>query len=277
MPEATVWGEKRARAQFSEQEEISVLLNLGCSLSQARVYYELIQIGSATISSISKATGIYRENVYKIINSMIEKGLVEKEIDNPTKYHTLPPEEVLPMLINRKQEQISQVKREAQRVIKKLHEKAGYKTVTECQGQFMVISGRNSIIDRVKKTLDKAQISIETITTQKRFSQAIVEFAEAYENALRRGVKIRLATEKHIPEKRALKIIGRLKKNPDFQVRYFSQPIPAIAALFDGKETHISLSRSAQLFDAEGLWSNNSCVVAVAKAYFEEKWAQSCQ
>jgi sugar-specific transcriptional regulator TrmB len=180
------------------------------------------------------------------------------------------------MLLNQKQAQISQLKLESQSVIKSLCKKARYKTSLEKpSSQFIVISGRAIIIERIKKTVNTTQISIDTVTTQKRFSQAIIEFAENYEKALKRGVKIRLATEKHVPEKDTIAILGKLMKNPDFEVKFFSQPLPAIVALFDKKEVHVSLSATAQLSDMEGLWSNNSCFVALAEAYFEEKWTNS--
>ncbi len=262
--------------QSFEQEEIRVLVNLGCSTSQARVYLALNQIGTATIKSISKNSGIHRENLYKIINSMIERGLVEKEIDSTIKYHTVPPEKALHMLVTNKQEQISQLKGEVQTIVDKLERRTNCKNGIESQSsQFMVVSGRNLIIDRLKKTLSNTQVSLVTITTQKRFSQAIVEFAEGYDQALMRGVKIRLATEKHIPDKATSKNLSRLSKNPNFQVRYFSESLPTIAAVFDGKEAHVCLSISAQLSGAEGLWSNNSCFVSMAESYFEEKWAKS--
>ncbi|MCW4029781.1 MAG: hypothetical protein NWE92_09085 [Candidatus Bathyarchaeota archaeon] len=260
----------------SDQEEIDILVNLGCSFSQSRVYLALIQNGSSTIGSIAKVTGIHRENLYKIIHSLIQKGLVEQEVDSPSKYYALPPDEVLTMLINRRQTQISQLKIQSEAVVEKLRKKRLQNAVGENENaHFIVVSGKDIVIERLKKVLDKTQISVDTVTTQLRFSQAIIEFAEGYRQALKRGVKIRLATEKYVPEKEALEILKELTKNPDFQVKCFPNPLQAIAAIFDKKEAHVSISVTANLSGAAGLWSNNSCFTAIAQAYFEEKWRNS--
>jgi sugar-specific transcriptional regulator TrmB len=259
-----------------EEGEVKVLMNLGCSLSQARVYLAMIQIGTASIASISKASGIHRENLYEIITSMIEKGLVEKEAGVPAKYRIVPPEEALPVLVTRKLTQFSQLETEVQRIIENF-KKSRHSEVysNDVSSKFMVITGKDLIIKRLHKALENSKVSVDTVTTQNRFSQAIVEFSEGYERALKRGVKIRLATEKHTPAKSASEILCRLTKNPNFQVRYFSGHSTAIGAVFDGNHGHISLSATANLSGAEGLWSNNSCLIAITQAYFEQQWANS--
>ena len=251
-------------------------MSLGCSLSQARVYVALVQIGTSTITTLAKATGIHRENLYKIIESMVEKGLIEKQIGVPTKYRVVPPQEILPILVTHKKEQISQIETEVKKLVQSFQINSSQKLgVKSADTEFMVISGRNLIIKQLREALKNTRSTVDTITTQKRFSRAIVEFSECYERALKRGVKIRLATKKHRPEKAALEIIAELSKNPNFQVRYFSSPTPAICSLFDGKEVYISLSATANMSGSEGLWSNNHCLVAIAQAYFDETGAKS--
>jgi sugar-specific transcriptional regulator TrmB len=261
----------------SNTEEIKVLINLGCSSSQARVYLTLTKIGPATIQLISKAAGIHRENLYKIVQSMIIKGLIEKEIGVPTKYRAVPPEDVLNLLVTHKQTQIAQLEKQAYRFIETLNKiKADETAIKSINSEFMTISGRNSIIKRSHNSFENTKKCISIVTNQKRFSRSIVEFSEDYERALTRGVKIRLAIEKHLPEKTSLKIIEKLSRNPNFQVRYVLKPNQAIVVLFDEKEAQISLSATASLSGAESLWSNNSCLIAIVKAYFEQTWENSC-
>jgi sugar-specific transcriptional regulator TrmB len=275
MENWAIMGEKQKT--ISESKQIEFLLNLGCSLSQARVYLALARTDDLSINSLSKATGIHRENLYKIVNSMVAQGLIEKEISSPVKYLIVPPEEVLPMLVTYKQTQISKLSIEAQSVIESLKNSgASHVPLFESQhSQFLVVCGRNITIRRIKTALSKTQLSIETITTQKRFSQALVEFGDLYDQALKRGVRIRLLTEEHVPDKEEEAILRRLGRRVGFEVKSLCWSIPAVAAIFDGKEAHVSLSVTAKLSEGEGLWSNNSCLVSLAKVYFEEKWSKS--
>lgn len=259
-----------------EEPEIKVLMNLGCSLSQARVYLALAKIGTASISSISKATGIHRENLYEIIKTMIERGLVELEAGVPTKYRIVPPEEALSLLVNSKKAQFFQIETEIQSIIEKFRDRMDHELhITNASSEFVVISGKDRIIKRLHKALDGTKISVDTVTTRKRFSDAIIEFSEDYKRALKRGVKIRLVTEKHTPEYPALIVLSELMSKPNFQVRCFSGQSMSIGAVFDRVQVHISLSATANLSGAEGLWSNNGCLVTMAQAYFDRQWANS--
>jgi sugar-specific transcriptional regulator TrmB len=256
-----------------EREGTAVLVDLGCTLSQARVYIALIQIGVSKIKSITEATGIQRENIYKIIHSLENKGLIEKELGSPARYRAVSPEEALPMLFKHKQTQIARLKTESQTIMEKLKKKSVHNSEPQGESsQFTLIPGRNVIIERLKQALQKAQISVDTITSQKRFSRAILEFAEDYKEALERGVKIRIATEKHLAEKAALETLQTLTKNPAFEIRYFSDYPQSIAAIFDHKESFISVSATAHLNGAASLWSNNSNLVNIAQTYFNNKW-----
>jgi sugar-specific transcriptional regulator TrmB len=52
--------------------------------------------------------------MYKIVNSLIQIGIIEKEVGTPSMYKAIPPEEALPMLVKRKQTQISQLTKDTQ-------------------------------------------------------------------------------------------------------------------------------------------------------------------
>jgi sugar-specific transcriptional regulator TrmB len=205
---------------------------------------------------------------------MLEKGLIEKEMSPQTKYSIVPPDVALPLLVTRKQSQISQLKLEAQTVMKKLGRNTQKDTLQNQDPHFMAVTGRQLIIERIKKSLRKTQISVETVTTPKRFQIAILEFAELYRQALERGVKVRIATEEHVPKNDTHRTLAMLRKYPNFKVCFLSEKIPAVVAIFDGREAHVCLSVTAHLSGAECLWSNNSCFVAIAKSYFEEYWAK---
>ena len=138
--------------------------------------------------------------------------------------------------------------------------------------QLVTVSGKETIIKKLKKSLQEAKTSADVITSQTRFSQAILEFAGDYKKALKRKVRIRIATEKHTPEKAALKIVDALSDNPGFQVRYFPQSPDAIVTIVDNKEAFISLSATARDNATSSVWSNNSSFVGLAKNYFETKW-----
>ncbi len=73
---------------------------------------------------------------------------------------------------------------------------------------------REAIVQRLRKALQKPRISVDTATTQDRFSQALLEYVEDYRNALARGVTARIVIEKPLVAKKAEEVVQMLGKNP---------------------------------------------------------------
>jgi hypothetical protein len=102
-----------------------------------------------------------------------------------------------------------------------------------------------------------------------------MECTKEYKDALKRGVKIQIATEEGKTEKAVYKIVQTFKKNPAFQVKYFPLPPPeAVVSIVDKKEALVSTSSSANLEEAPALWSNNTCFIAVMQNYLKTNGTQ---
>jgi sugar-specific transcriptional regulator TrmB len=258
------------------EKNVMVLMELGLTASEAKTYLGLIATGKSRIGALAKTTGIHREHLYQTMRSLVNKGLVQKELGRICKYKAISLDETLPMLVRHKRTQMSRMEAEAQVIIDDF--KNNQPSNLEISGledensQFVVVPGREVIVQRLKQSLQKAQFSVDTITTEKRFSAAVLEFAKDYQKAIDRGVKIRIATEKHVIEKTAMETLQTLTKNPNFCIKNFSDPPQAVVAIFDNKEAIVTLSAKAHLAGADGLWSNNSCFVTLAQTYFENKW-----
>ena len=259
---------------------MEVLVELGLTISEAKVYLALNQIGTAGIGPITKATGIHREHTYQIVNTLEKKSLIEKEIGTPTLYKATPLEAALPMLVKHKQEQITELKTKTTKLIEEIkidNQNIAQPTLNKQpeNHQFVIIPGKETVINKQKECIQKTQTNADFVTTPVRFSSAIQEFAKDYKQALRRGVKIRICTEKHVPEKAALEIVQKLAKNPGFEVKFFSDPADAIVTIFDKKQAFVITSTTANLSGASSLCSTNPSFVVLAQNYFDFKWKSS--
>lgn len=77
-------------------------MQLGFNRLQAEVYVALLSLGQATGKALSQHSKVARQEVYRILKELQEKGLVEKIIVMPTKFKALPIEDCLRTLIERK-------------------------------------------------------------------------------------------------------------------------------------------------------------------------------
>ena len=264
-------------AKFQEKEK-KFFLNMGLTITETKVYLTLITIGPSQVGILSKQTEIQRPNLYRILDSLSSKGLIEKEISAPIKYKATPPQEAINMLIEHKKERLLELKKTGKKIAKDLehqNEKHEIKEFPISENRFIVIPGKNILTNRLETALNNANKSLDVVTTQSRFSLAIMLFADVYANALKRGVKIRIVTEDHIPFNDTCKIIKRLSEHPCFKVRFLppQTKIDAIVSIFDQKETFTTFSISANNPEPSTLWSNNRSFVSVMESYFESKWS----
>lgn len=261
--------------------EKKILVELGLTLSEARVYLALAQIGPSGIKQISKITGIHREHLYHTVHSLEDKCLIERKVGYAASYTAIPLSEALSMMIKYRLTLFSDLREEAERIIENFKRRTkqtpnkALKELRDEVSKFIIVPAQEVSVQRLKRALDAAQTSIDIITSRQRFSSAILEFAEAHEKALKRGVKIRIATEKHTAEKKALKSIQTLKKNPNYEIKYFHGAPQALVGIFDRKEATVTLSPTANLRGTANLWSNNPSFIVLAQNYFESKWSDS--
>ena len=72
------------------EENIQIMMDLGLSQAQARVYLVLCRIGTANVKTISNNINSARQDIYRVLPDLIEMGIVEKIIASPNKFKPLP-------------------------------------------------------------------------------------------------------------------------------------------------------------------------------------------
>jgi sugar-specific transcriptional regulator TrmB len=257
---------------LKSEERLVTLTELGLTNNQAKIYLALLQAGPATANELAKNSKISRPDIYRIIPFLQKKGLVEKLMTKPSSFQAIPATYVLPTLLKNKTTEQSQLKKKTEDLLSDLKNNHAKKETQRVKTEFILIPGKKVVVQRLKEAIETAQTSVSAVTSKKRFSAAILEFAKTYETVLKRGVKIRIVTEYHVADTAASRIVQTLSRDPNFEVKYFAAPPSAIVAIFDNKEVCITMHPTAQLAEASAIWSNNRSFVALAQNYFEKKW-----
>ncbi len=93
------------------------LEKLGLNRNEARVYYELLKLGSSTASDLVKQMGIHRNIVYNNLEKLIEKGLVSYIIQETKKLFIAQEPSAILEYLDKKEEEISKEKEIANKLI----------------------------------------------------------------------------------------------------------------------------------------------------------------
>ena len=253
------------------EESVKVLMKLGFTLDQARIYLALVQEGPATTKKMAEISKIAQPDIYRIIPTLLKEGAVEKLITKPVSFRAIPMKQVLPAILKHKTAAQNELKKKTKELLSNL-EKTKANCVQEKNGEFIILSGKEAVVRRHKEELLKAQIDVCLLTSQSRFSVTILEMEETYQEILKKGVQIKIAVDRHVPHEKILKEIQKLTENPNFEVKYFEGPPTMLIAIFDDKLATIGLFPTGSLQEMSGIWSNNTSFVALTKKYFEDKW-----
>jgi HTH-type transcriptional regulator, sugar sensing transcriptional regulator len=256
-------------------ERVQTLINLGLTLNQARAYLTLIQFGPANAKKLSENSKITRQDIYRVMPTLEQTGIVEKAISTPTIYKAIPMRQGTRILLDRKIAEQKQLQKKTRELVQDHEDVCQEKENIQETPQFFMIPGIEYIIQKLGETLLKSKRSLDVVTSSQRFSSAILEFKDKYKHALERGVKIRIATEKQPLGKAACEIIQSLIVNKNFEARWFDGAPEAIISIFDEKEASVTITQIANSPRASALWSNDLSFVALAQNYFNNKWNSS--
>jgi sugar-specific transcriptional regulator TrmB len=260
---------------LKNQEKIETLTRLGLTMNQARAYLTLCQSGPAGAKKLSDLSKITRQDIYRVMPTLEKTGIVERLIITPTVYKAIPIKHGTSILLKRRAAEQNKLRKKIVELVREVENNHAEREIQEESTRFTIVPGKEAIIQKLGQALQRIQTSLDVVTSCKRFSPAILEFAEGYEKALERGVKIRIAAEKHVVEKAAFGIVQTLTRNPRIEVRYFPDAPEAIVSIFDRKEASVTISAIANLGTASALWSNDASFVALSQNYFENKWNNS--
>lgn len=251
-----------------KDEEIQVLVDLGLTFRQAKVYLTLVWLGESTAKTLSKYSHVHRQDIYRILSSLENMGLIVKGLTTPTRWNASPIGDGLSILVEQKNNELLNLHKKTLTLFNSLREK-DKENVQEAT-PFFVTANKESLVRQAKKEFEANQLSNDGITTMKHFNYSI-QFDESIKKALKRGVKFRRVLIKPENEKLSLKIDGIYKNNPNFQIKYVSSPPLATLAIFDNSVVVISTS-SINPHSMPFIWSRNPTFIETIRNYFELLW-----
>ena len=86
--------------EMSSDESTDLLLGLGLSLNQARVYLAVLKLEKTTVAQVAKYSKVRREDVYRILPSLEKMGLIERLLGKPTEIRATPISDALSLLVS---------------------------------------------------------------------------------------------------------------------------------------------------------------------------------
>jgi sugar-specific transcriptional regulator TrmB len=261
--------------QFSEQE---VLVDLGLTQKQARVYLALAKFGPLRIMEISRISKIVRPDVYPSLEKLQRLGVVEKLIKTPPEYRAIPMNQALSSLLEAKTNQYERVR------VATEHLRGAVKTekpdaLDELESnQFVLIPEGKVVVDRIRNAIEKAQKNIDLILSWKRASRGLADlFADSLKMAWANNVRFRLIAERPPKSQQAEELVQSFREKPMSQMRFIPYHPETVLGIYDKKHVFIIIISQSDLQSSPALWSNNDALISLAANYFELLWLSASE
>ncbi|MGD6851296.1 MAG: TrmB family transcriptional regulator [Candidatus Bathyarchaeia archaeon] len=255
------------------QESAKILMELGLTQTEARVYTTLLALRSSTARNIHTVAKVARQDVYQLLSDLQEKGLIEKLIGKPAKFQAIPPSDAIAILTQKRNENTRRLEKRAVDHFKDFEEQHIEASPLEGTPQFVLLpkseASPTGKVNRLGRAIDSAQESVMHLTALSLFMKFKFRSEKDWKNAVKRNVKLKFILYKEPNEKPELALDSALEKSELFEIRWITTGPPACMLLVDEKEVFYRIGRDG---DCPVLWSTNSNFVALSKDYFKMKW-----
>ena len=259
------------RAALSVSNEAQTLMKLGLTANQARAYLSLNTMGTSEAKSIIQTTKIPRQDIYRILDELFEKGLVEKFVSKPIKFRAISPTNCLKLLVQRRKNETEKLKEEASIVFNAFNRtekerKTGSGT--------LLVSPQNQTLLKCAELIASLKKSMFVLSPPQKLFPWIFAHQKLLKKAVRRNVMLRFITTKTegetFPE-----FFGHSRRGSLLETRFVSQLSSLCFGVYDDRTVILALSGDNGYSESKALVSDIECLVEMAKVCFESMWMQS--
>lgn len=248
------------------EEAVETLKDLGLTFVQAKVYLAL-SILPKNIASVSEASKVPRTDLYRVLDELEKKGIVERIIANPIEFKAVSLNECLDILIQARTRQSFDLLNRAAKLRKAFAEKSPENNF-DVKPKYVLVQP-NRVVGKILSAINCSTAHIDLLLSWKRLSFGIYFFKDALRNAWKRNVTCRILTD--YPQENCIPQSIFHKKSA-CSIRFLVFPPKTVIGLYDYKEVFIIENPSVGLNESSALWSNNSSLISLAKEYYENLW-----
>ena len=162
---------------------------------QSEIYLLLLENGPATMSDLAAKLDVDRGRIYRAMDKLSELSIIKINDSKVRTCNAIPPEKALASLINRKKEQVANLKKMSKLISKELD------IITRPNKEpdnptFSLIEGRNRIYSRIGKLIKESKNPVYLVTTTEDFIRMFqTAIPEKISIAINNGVELRILVD----------------------------------------------------------------------------------
>ena len=251
---------------------IQLLTGYGLTKNQAKIINTLTQTDNyLNVKQISQTTNIPRESIYNILHNLSEKGLIEKTITKPEKYHTIPLKRILKLLHETKIIKIHKLEALTTQALMDNNQTPKNNHI-EDKTHYVLIPKKIQLTNKINQAISNSKKNVKIITSWKRYLQSMIVHEKALTTAINNGTKIQVfitlkTTKNQIPKKAKF-----FHDSPNFSIKFVEALPKIISTIIDNQEVFLITDPQSDLEESSALWSNNQSLINALTTCFDVCW-----
>jgi HTH-type transcriptional regulator, sugar sensing transcriptional regulator len=194
------------------------LKEIGLTNYETKIYLALLELGEAKSGQILAKAGIYSGNVYEILESLKNKGLVSETIKNNVKHYSpANPERILDYL-DEKEKRIEEQKENIQDLIPKILSKINQYKKSPIIEVYTGLEGlKTAMLKETKKYKKGVEVAVLGIKEDQKYSKKIIDYFIYNIYPLRKKLSIKVRKINDISYK-------KIKTKEKAEIKYLPHP-----------------------------------------------------
>jgi len=233
----------------------NILIDIGLSKNESKIYITLLELGISTGTEIAEKSKVHRTNVYDTIERLIQKGLVSYTVKNNKKYFEATDPQNLMHLLKQKEDKLRNILPQLL-LAKKLSKK------TEVKVYEGAVSARNILLSLLY--IGEPIYMYGTIKEVKKiFGQHVLDRFQR--ERIRKGIP-----QKIIYNHDATERIHELKKLPLIEIKALPKEFDSpMSTNICGDLVYFRLYRDPPIT----IWIKSKDIADIYKKYFQIMWS----
>ena len=259
---------------MSNDEDTVLLLGLGLSLNQARVYLAILKLEKTTVGQVAKFSKVRREEVYRILPSIEKMGLIERLLGKPSEIRATPISDALNFLLAEEKKRSDERLSDMRVTVKRLSLKDWTLPFPEEESIYILIAGKTAILAKTSGLIRNSRKEVALIADTARIILILSQFSDECKQAIKNGAQIRLIFEGDSTDGLLKEKVKKLIDGASVHVKFHRKPLNHFI-MSDDTEALITGSKESGLGESPSLWTNNSNLIGVLRTGFESGWKKA--
>jgi sugar-specific transcriptional regulator TrmB len=256
---------------MTNDENTELLLGLGLTLNQAKVYLAVIKLEKTTVMQVANFSKVRREDVYRILPTLEKMGLVERLLGKPTEIRATRISDALSLLVEAEKGKSDERLVGMRGIVQKLSLKDWKQELPKDESIYILIAEKKSVFAKTSDLISNSKREIALIADKGRIMPILFQFSDEYKLAIKKGTVVRLIFEGENPDALLKEKVKKLIGSISVQIKFHLDPLNHFI-MSDDKEALITTSKESALGDSPSLWTNNCNLIGVLRTGFESDW-----